>query len=93
MWAKGFKITSFLIIAKTVEGSKLKKVPNTYKFSKNDINKFILLLRKGIYPYEYIDLWARFNQTTLPNEKAFYSKLYLEYITDKYYIYTQKVVE
>ena len=40
-----------------------------------------------------MDLWARFNQTTLPNEKAFYRKLYLEYITDKYYIYAQKVVE
>ena len=26
---------------------------NTYQFSNHDINKFILLLRKGIYPYEY----------------------------------------
>ena len=27
---------------------------NTYKFSIHDINKFILLLRKGVYPYEYM---------------------------------------
>ena len=27
---------------------------NTYKFSKHDNNKFILLLRKGVYPYEQI---------------------------------------
>ena len=28
---------------------------NTYEFCNKDINRFILLLRKGIYPYEYID--------------------------------------
>ena len=28
---------------------------NTFKFSNNDINKFILLLRKGVYCYEYMD--------------------------------------
>ena len=25
---------------------------NTFKFCDNDTNKFILLLRKGVYPYE-----------------------------------------
>ena len=28
---------------------------NTYKFSNHDNNNFILLLRKGVYPYEYMD--------------------------------------
>ena len=28
---------------------------NTYEFCGKDINKFILLLRKGFYPYEYVD--------------------------------------
>ena len=32
-----------------------KRFKNTLKFSNNDINKFILLLRKGVYPYEYMD--------------------------------------
>ena len=37
-------------------GERLKKrFKNTFKFSSNDINKFILLLRKGIYPYEYME--------------------------------------
>ena len=27
---------------------------NIFKFSNNGINKFILMLRKGVYPYEYI---------------------------------------
>ena len=53
-----------------------------------------MLLRKGVYPFEYRDSWKRFNETTLPNKKAFYSKFYLENITDKdYYVHAQKVFE
>ena len=32
-----------------------KRLKNTFKFSKNDINKSILLLRKGAYPYVYMN--------------------------------------
>ena len=49
----------------------IKKFPNMYKFWNNDINKFVLLLRKGVYSYEYIDSWERFHETTLPNKKSF----------------------
>ena len=50
-----------------------------------------MLLRKGVYPYEYRDSCERFNETTLPNKKSFYSKLYLEDITDEDYTHAQKV--
>ena len=40
----------------------IKRFANTYEFCDKDINKFILLLRKGIYPYEYMDNWKRFNE-------------------------------
>ena len=33
----------------------IKKFKNTYSFCDNDLNKFVLLLRKGVYPYEYMD--------------------------------------
>ena len=42
-----------------------KKFKNTFKFSNNDINKFILLFRKGNYPYEYIDYWEKFNENNI----------------------------
>ena len=56
----------------------IKKFKNTYSFCNNDLNKFILLLRKGVYPFEYMDSWERFNETSLPNKKDFYSNLNME---------------
>ena len=40
-----------------------------------------------------MDSWEKFNETTLPNKKTFYSKLYLEDITDEDYIHAEKVFE
>ena len=60
----------------------IKRFANTYNFCDNDRNKFILLLRKGVYPYEYMDNWERFNQTSLPNKESFYSSLNMENIDD-----------
>ena len=34
-----------------------------------------LLLRKQVYPYEYMDSWDRFTETRLPPKEAFYNKL------------------
>ena len=42
-----------------------KRFKNTFKIFDNDINRFIFLLRKGIYPYEYMDEWEKFNETSL----------------------------
>ena len=66
-----------------------KKSPSIYKFCNSDLNKFALLLRKGIYPYEYMDSWETFNETT--SKEAFYSNLNLEGITDEAYNHAQKV--
>ena len=57
-----------------------------------DGNKiFVLLLRKGVYPYEYMDNWNRFNETSLPSKEKFYSSFNMSIISDKEYEYAQKV--
>ena len=51
-----------------------------------------MLLRKGVFPYEYMDSWERFNETSLPDKKAnFYCELPSEDITDKDYTHAQQV--
>ena len=67
------------------------RLANTYEFCNGDINKFVLLLKKGVYPYEHMDSWEWFDETSLPDKKVFYSKLYLKDITDKDYTHAQKV--
>ena len=59
----------------------IQRFANTYEFCNGDFNKFILSLRKGVYPYEYMDNWQRFDET-LPDKEAFYSNLNMEDITD-----------
>ena len=67
------------------------KVSKCISIFKGDLNKFILLLRKGVYPYEDMDNWEKFDETTLPPKEAFYSNLNLEDISDEDYAHAQKV--
>ena len=63
---------------------------STYEFFEGDINKFVLLL-KGVYPYKYIDIWERFDETLLPNKEHFYSSLNVEGITDLDYTHAKQL--
>ena len=76
-----------------VVNESIKIFPALHKLCNGDLNKFFLLLRKGIYPYEYIDSWERFDENTIPPKEAFYSELNLENITDKDYEHVKKVWE
>ena len=60
----------------------IKRFANTYNFCHNDLEEFILLLRKRVYPYEYMDKWVRFNETSSPDKESFYSSLNMENIGD-----------
>ena len=70
-----------------------RKVSKRISIFDGHLDKFVLLLRKGVYPYEYMDSWERFDETSLPDKEAFYSKLNLGDITDKDYVHTQNVWE
>ena len=69
----------------------IKKFKNTYSFCDNDLNKFVLLLRKGVYPYEYADTWERFSEISLPSKEDFYSNLNMEDISDIDYRHANNV--
>ena len=80
MWKKWSKPVNRLI----------KKFSSVYQFCNGDLSKFVSLLRKGVYPYKYMDSWERFSETSLPDKEAFYSELNLEDITDEDYAHRQK---
>ena len=41
-----------------------------------------MLLRKGVYPYGYMDTWERFDKELLPDKEDFYSSLKMENIAN-----------
>ena len=53
--------------------------------------QYELLMRKGIYPYEYMSSWDKFEETQLPPIEAFYSNLSMSNISDDDYQHVQKV--
>ena len=56
-----------------------------------DEEKFKLLTRKGIYPYEYVDSSEKFAERQLPPKEAFYSSLYGSGISDEDYAHAHNV--
>ena len=56
-------------------------------------NKRQLLLKKGIYPYEYMDSFEKFHETSLPEKEKFYSSLSGKGITDEEYAHAKQVWE
>ena len=54
-------------------------------------DKFNLLARKGVYPYEYMDSLEKLKETTLPPKEAFYSRLNDGGISDEDYTHAQNV--
>ena len=67
------------------------KFPTTYQLTNDIIDKFIFLLKRGVYPYEYMDRWKRFNEIELPSKDKFYSYLYVKDISKDDYKHPQRV--
>ena len=49
------------------------------------------MIRKGIYPYEYMDGWKKFEEAVLPPKDAFYSRLNIKVISDHDHEHAQQV--
>jgi hypothetical protein len=50
-----------------------------------------LLLRKGVFPYDYLNSFDRFGETQLPPREAFYNKLREVHCSEDDYNYAQEV--
>ena len=53
--------------------------------------QYELLVKKGIYPYEYMSEWEKFKETKLPPKEAFYSKLNTAGVSEEDYEHAKKV--
>ena len=53
--------------------------------------KLSLMTRKGVYPYDYMDSFDKFNKTELPTKEEFYGILIDEHISDEDYTHAQNV--
>ena len=66
--------------------------PNLDDKKKREVDeKFQLLCRKGVYPYEYMDCFERFKETQLTPYEKFYSTLSVEHISETDYQHTNEV--
>lgn len=64
----------------------------TKKVFKND-ESFKLMLRKGVFPYDYLDSWERFEECSLPPISKFYNKMTDQECLERDYNHAQKVWE
>jgi hypothetical protein len=58
-----------------------------------EADKLPLLLRKGAYPYDYMDSYEKFDEETLPRQECFYSVLNDENISAADYDHATRVFE
>ena len=60
------------IMKKSFLGDSVMKFDTKHSLRDKDITKFCLMLLKGVYPYQYMYSWQRFNKTSLPDKKKSY---------------------
>ena len=62
-----------------------------FGFEDYNESQYKLLIRKRIYPYEYMDDWDKFRETVLPPKEAFYSKLNMPGVSEEDYEHANRV--
>ena len=62
-----------------------------FGFEKYTPKQYELLVKKGIYPYEYMSEWEKFKETKLPPKEAFYSKLNMSGVSSENYEHATSV--
>ena len=86
-------LDSFQFMSSSLENLVNNLPPEALKYTHNRFKKekFKLMKHKGIYPYDFMDSFDKFNKTELPTKEEFYSILSNEHITDEQYEHAKKV--
>ena len=87
-------LDSFQFMSSSSLDNLIKNLPDeAFKYTKQEFKKeqFNLMKQKGIYPYDHMDSFDRFNETKLPIQQDFYSILNNEHISDEQYKHAQNV--
>ena len=82
LWRKDIKLSELV-----------KNFPNTFNLCRGGVEKFPLLLRKGVYPYEYMKNISQFDEKELTTIDNFYNKLNSSGISTKDYSHAKKVLQ
>ena len=69
----------------------VRKGKKLFGFENYNPAHYELLVRKGIYPYEYMSSWDKFKETRLPPKEAFYSNLSMVGVSSDNYEHACKV--
>ena len=83
----GFMASSLDKLASNLDEDQCKHLREFYK----EDEVFRLMRRKGVYPYEYMDEWNKFEETSLPSKDTFYSRLNIKGISDQDHEHVQQV--
>ena len=88
-------IDSFQFISSSLDKlvSNLPRESLKYTSKEFQDKKLELMSQKGVYPYDYVDSFEKFNESQLPIKKDFYSILNNQHITDEDYHHAQNVWE
>ena len=86
-------LDSFQFMSSSLDNLTKNLPDDAFKYTKQEFKKeqFNLMKQKGIYPYDYMDSFNKFNETKLPNKQDFYSILNNEHISDEQYMLAQNV--
>ena len=84
-------LDSFQFMSSSLDNLTKNLPDDAFKYTQQEFIKeqFNLMKQKGIYPYDYMDSFNKFNETQLPKKKDFYSILNNEHISDEQYKHAQ----
>ena len=86
-----FMPSSLDSLVKNLKDKGIDYFKHTKRFYKGEL--LDLITRKGVYPYDYMDSFEKFEETELPPKESFYSQLSKSHISDSDYEHAKLIWE